>query len=71
MAVTVQDLLKDPRYKDNKSLLLLAKPDVLPPNKSRKKKKQPCDSKIYHKEEIEDLLKNHFYFSLFHLLQYQ
>lgn len=39
MAVTVQDLLNDPRYKDNKSLLLLAKPDVVPP-RHRKKKKQ-------------------------------
>ncbi|MCQ2776598.1 MAG: hypothetical protein MJ217_02630 [Bacilli bacterium] len=39
MAVTVQDLLNDPRYKDNKSLLLLARPDIVQP-KPRKKKKQ-------------------------------
>lgn len=39
MAVTVQDLLNDPRYKDNKSLLLLARPNIAQP-KPHKKKKQ-------------------------------
>lgn len=43
MAVTIQDLLNDPKYKDNKSLLLLAKPDVVPPSKPRKHKKSRLD----------------------------
>ncbi|MCQ3907243.1 MAG: hypothetical protein MJ219_00330 [Mycoplasmoidaceae bacterium] len=40
MAVTVQDLLNDPRYKDNKSLLLLAKPDIVVPRLPKKKKQK-------------------------------
>lgn len=59
MAVTVQDLLNDPRYKDNKSLLLLAKPDVVPPHKPRKHKKSKFDLIMERLDKYDELFRDH------------